>query len=101
MNQTQNWFSEPIFAQQIGSENQFVQTKRVLITCVILFSARELQSAQSGPAPALSRGRPGHTAIAEEGLGPLRTALDLADPGRVGPSSIPIAHEGNSTNVDA
>ena len=37
------------------------------------FSARELQSAQSGPAPALSRGFPGHTAIAEEGLSPLRT----------------------------
>ena len=62
-------------------------------------SARELQSAQSGPDPALSRGRPGHTAIAEEGLSPLRTALDLADPGRVGPWPIPTAHEGSSTNV--
>ena len=41
-------------------------------------SARELQSAQSGPAPALSRGRPGHTAIAEEGLNPLRTGSVLA-----------------------
>ena len=63
--------------------------------------ARELQSAQSGPAPALSRGRPGHTAIAEEGLSPLRTALDLADPGRVGPWPIPTAHEGSATNVEA
>ena len=38
-----------------------------------VFPARELQSAQSGPAPALSRGFPGHTAIAGEGLSPLRT----------------------------
>ena len=65
------------------------------------FSARELQSAQLGPDPALSRGRPGHTAIAEEGLSPLRTALDLAGPGRVGPWPIPTAHEGSSTNVEA
>ena len=44
------------------------------------FCARELQSAQSGPAPALSRGFPGHTAIAEEGLSPLRTGSVLATP---------------------
>ena len=49
---------------------------------LILFSARELQSAQSGPAPALSRGFPGHTAIAEEGLSPLRTGSVL-DTGRL------------------
>ena len=52
---------------------------------------------ENGP----SRARPGHTAIAEEGLRPHTSALGLADPGRVGPWSIPIAREGNSTNGDS
>ena len=100
------------------SENLFVQTKRVLRTCVIPFFPRASCSLRSrvplprshadslatppsrrkasvhselapswplrhrggGPQPTQNWPRPGHPAIAEEGLSPLRTGSVLATP---------------------